>query len=84
MYKDKKILAIIPARGGSKGIPHKNKKLLNGKPLLQYTIEAALASKRLDRVIFSVKKLSLTKITSFMTSSCIRLLSKVNKTDSLF
>ena len=34
-------LAIIPARGGSKGIPKKNIKLLNGKPLINYTIEAA-------------------------------------------
>ena len=39
-----KILGIIPARGGSKGIPKKNIKLLNGKPLIAYTIEAALAS----------------------------------------
>jgi N-acylneuraminate cytidylyltransferase len=36
-----KPLIIIPARGGSKGIPGKNIKLLNGKPLIQYTIEAA-------------------------------------------
>jgi N-acylneuraminate cytidylyltransferase len=36
-----KTLIIIPARGGSKGIPNKNIKLLNGKPLIQYTIEAA-------------------------------------------
>lgn len=35
-------LIIIPARGGSKGVPGKNIKLLNGKPLIQYTIEAAL------------------------------------------
>jgi CMP-N,N'-diacetyllegionaminic acid synthase len=35
-------LVIIPARKGSKGVPNKNKKLLNGKPLIQYTIEAAL------------------------------------------
>lgn len=34
-------LIIIPARGGSKGIPHKNIKLLNGKPLIQYTIDVA-------------------------------------------
>ena len=47
-----KILGIIPARGGSKGIPRKNIKLLNGKPLIAYTIEAALAS-NLDRVIVS-------------------------------
>ena len=36
-----KILVIIPARGGSKGIPHKNIKPLNGKPLIHYTIEEA-------------------------------------------
>jgi len=48
-----KILAIIPARGGSKGVPGKNIKLLNGKPLLQYTTEVALRSKYLDKVILS-------------------------------
>ena len=47
-----KILGIIPARGGSKGIPKKNIKLLSGKPLIAYTIEAAMDSK-LDRVIVS-------------------------------
>lgn len=36
-----KVLVIIPARGGSKGIPHKNIKPLNGKPLIHYTIDAA-------------------------------------------
>ena len=40
-----KYLGVIPARGGSKGIKGKNKKLLNGKPLIQYTIEAAIGSK---------------------------------------
>jgi N-acylneuraminate cytidylyltransferase len=39
--ENNKILVVIPARGGSKGVPGKNIKLLNGKPLLQYTIEAA-------------------------------------------
>ncbi|MAP54805.1 acylneuraminate cytidylyltransferase family protein [Altibacter sp.] len=48
-----RILGLIPARGGSKGIPHKNRKELGGKPLLQYTIEAAKKAKSLDRVIFS-------------------------------
>ncbi|MCL1938043.1 MAG: acylneuraminate cytidylyltransferase family protein [Candidatus Azobacteroides sp.] len=41
MYKNKRILAIIPARGGSKGIPHKNIKELNGKPLIIYSIDIA-------------------------------------------
>lgn len=45
------MLAIIPARGGSKGLPGKNIKDLNGKPLIAYAIEAALKSKYTDRVI---------------------------------
>ncbi|MCZ6873851.1 MAG: acylneuraminate cytidylyltransferase family protein [bacterium] len=45
-------LGIIPARGGSKGVPRKNIRLLGGKPLIVYTIEAALSS-RLDRTIVS-------------------------------
>jgi CMP-N-acetylneuraminic acid synthetase len=48
-----RILAIIPARGGSKGVPGKNIKLLNGKPLLQYTAEIALQSEYLSEVILS-------------------------------
>ena len=50
-----KILAIITARGGSKGVPGKNLKLLAGKPLLAYTIEAAGACSALDRVILSTE-----------------------------
>ena len=41
MYLDKKILVVIPARGGSKGIPYKNIKNLNGKPLITYSIDVA-------------------------------------------
>lgn len=48
-----RILGIVPARGGSKGIPHKNITPLLDKPLLAYTAEAALASKRLARVVLS-------------------------------
>lgn len=47
------IIAIIPARGGSKGLPRKNVLPLAGKPLIVYTIEAALESKKLVRVIVS-------------------------------
>jgi len=49
------IIAIIPARGGSKGIPRKNIKLLNGKPLISYTIAAAKQSKHIERVIVSTE-----------------------------
>ena len=48
-----KNLCIIPARSGSKGVPGKNIKRLNGKKLLEYTYEAALGSKLLDKSILS-------------------------------
>ena len=48
-----KILGIIPARGGSKGVPRKNIKLLGGKPLLEYTSEVALASSYIDTLVLS-------------------------------
>ena len=48
-----RILAIIPARGGSKGIPRKNIKLLDGKPLIAYTIEAAKKSQLITDLIVS-------------------------------
>lgn len=48
-----KVLAIIPARGDSKRVPRKNAKPILGKPLLLYSVEAALGSKRVDRVVVS-------------------------------
>lgn len=53
MIKDKNFLAIIPARGGSKGLPKKNIKLLNGIPLIGHTLMEAKKSKYLNRVIVS-------------------------------
>ena len=47
------VVGLITARGGSKGIPRKNVKLLAGKPLIAWTIEAALQSRSLSRVIVS-------------------------------
>lgn len=53
MINGKKILAIIPARGGSKGLPGKNIKPLSGKPLIGWTIEQALKSKFIDEIFVS-------------------------------
>ncbi|EMK10350.1 MULTISPECIES: cytidylyltransferase domain-containing protein [Leptospira] len=50
---DQKILGLIPARGGSKGILRKNIKLIAGKPLIVWTIEAALKSKHLTSIVVS-------------------------------
>ena len=51
--REMKIVGIIPARGESKGIPNKNIKMLKGKPVIAWTIEHALGSKYLDRIIVS-------------------------------
>lgn len=48
-----KILGLIPARGGSKGIPQKNIKVLGGQPLIQYSIEVGLACSMIDTVVVS-------------------------------
>lgn len=53
MIEKKRVLAVIPARGGSKGLPGKNIRDLGGKPLLAWTIEAALGSAYVDKVILS-------------------------------
>lgn len=50
-----KVLGLIPARGGSKGVPRKNIRLLNGKPLLAYTAETAIKARNLTRVILSTE-----------------------------
>ena len=53
MSKSLSILCIIPARGGSKGIPRKNVQLLGGKPLLAYSIECARGTPSISRVVVS-------------------------------
>jgi len=60
------ILAIIPARSGSRGLPQKNLKKLSGKPLIEYTIRAAKNSKLVNRTIVTTddKKIAVFKISS--------------------
>ncbi|RTL56014.1 MAG: acylneuraminate cytidylyltransferase family protein [Rhodocyclaceae bacterium] len=53
MIQGKSVLAIITARGGSKGVPRKNIRMVGGKPLIAHTVEAALAAACVDRVILS-------------------------------
>jgi len=59
MIKNKRVLAIIPARGGSKGVPRKNIRLLAGKPLIAWTIEEAKKSKYIDRLILTSEDLEI-------------------------
>ena len=62
MYNGKKIVSIIPARGGSKGIPRKNIQKLRGKPLIAYSILQSLNSKYVDRTIVSTEDDEISKI----------------------
>lgn len=55
LIENKRILAVIPARGGSKGIPRKNIRELNQKPLIAYAIEEAAKSKYIDKLIVSTE-----------------------------
>lgn len=57
-----KVLAIIPARGGSKGVPGKNIYPILGKPLIAYTLEAAIGSKLLNKIIVSSDDLKVKQI----------------------
>ncbi len=60
--KNIRVLGLIPARGGSKGVPRKNIKLLNGKPLIEWSAEALLKSKLIDTCICSTDDKEIAKI----------------------
>jgi len=62
MYKGKTFLAIIPARSGSKRLPNKNILPLAGKPLIQWTIEHAIKSEYLDRIVLTTDSEEIMKL----------------------
>ena len=64
MYRDKEVLCFILARGGSKGIPRNNVKLIGTKPLIVHSIDAAKKVQEIDKIYVStedpeIKKISL-------------------------
>ena len=67
----KKYVALIPARGGSKGLVGKNTKLLVGKPLVQHTIEAALAVESISDVFVSSDSKEVLEIARSLGAACI-------------
>lgn len=62
MYKNKRILAVVTARGGSKGLPGKNIRILNGKPLIAWTLESALESEYIDEIFVSTDSQSIVDV----------------------
>ncbi len=65
-------IGIIPARGGSKGLPGKNTRLLCGRPLIAYTIEAALKSRALQRVFVSTDSVDIEQVSRAAGAEVIR------------
>ena len=57
-----RVLGLIPARGGSKGVARKNVRLLGGRPLLQYTADSAMAATRLARVVLSTEDAEIAEV----------------------
>ena len=82
MKENKKILAIIPARGGSKGIPKKNVRLLAGKPLIAYSIEASVELKYINRVVLSTEDEEIAEISKRYNAEMIKRLEKLAKDKS--
>lgn len=82
MYNSEKIIAIIPARSGSKGLRDKNIKELNGKPLVAYTIEAAINAKVFDEIIVSTDSEKYAEISRKFGASVPFLRSSKTSTDT--
>lgn len=70
MYKGKRILAIIPARGGSKGLPGKNIRELCGKPLIAWSIEHAQKSKYVDEIFISTDSQEIANVAEKYGAPC--------------
>jgi CMP-N,N'-diacetyllegionaminic acid synthase len=66
------IAALIPARGGSKGIPRKNIKQFCGKPLIAYTIEEGKRSKYVDRIFVSTEDEEIAKVSKAYNAEVIK------------
>ena len=57
MFRNKRVLSVIPARSGSKRLPGKNHHVIAGKPLIAWTLEASLGSVVIDRTVVSTDDL---------------------------
>lgn len=71
MHNGKRILAVIPARGGSKGVPRKNIRIVGGKPLIAYTIDAALQSRFVDAVVVSSEDHEILRVSAQHGAQCL-------------
>ncbi len=70
--KNQKILCIVPARGGSKGVHRKNIRNLGGKPLIKWTIDEAEKSKYIDRIIISTEDNEIAEVCNNLGAEVIK------------
>tara|TARA_B100000989_G_C19530482_1_gene469460 strand:+ start:4792 stop:5475 length:684 start_codon:yes stop_codon:yes gene_type:complete len=82
MYKSKKVLGIIPARGGSKGIPLKNIVKLGEKPLIQYTIDQCKSSKLLTKFVVSTDNEKIANVALDLGAEVVRRPTEISKDNS--
>ena len=82
MVRNKKVIALICCRGGSKGIPNKNIKKFSGKPLLSWIIKEAKKSKIFDDIVLSTDSKNISKIGRFYGASVPGLRPKKLSTDN--
>ncbi len=83
MFNNNMILVVIPARGGSKGIPRKNLRLLDNKPLISYSIETAKASQYVDDVVVTTDDSQIALIAEKFGASVVRRSEELSTDDAL-
>lgn len=83
MINDKKVLAIIPARAGSKGLPGKNYQPIKGCPMVEWSIRAALSSQYIDMVIVTSNCPNVKAITEIYTKSFGKKIGYLHRPDDL-
>ena len=62
VYRDARVLGVVPARGGSKGVPRKNVRPLAGEPLIGHTLRSALAAPEIDRLVVSTEDAEIAEV----------------------
>lgn len=82
VVKSPRVTAVIPTRGGSRGLPGKNMQLFNGKPLLQHTIEAAIGSRLIDETVVSTDDDAIAALAKQLGCHVLRHPSELSKDNS--
>ena len=78
-----KVLAVIPARGGSKGIRRKNLSLVGGKPLIQHTIESALDCSKIDKLVVSTEDVEIGNVCASLGAELVERPDELSQDETL-